>query len=455
MRRAARWLVSQPQVVGEVGKRLARVVHGGEHFLPVLAQLAVDHQRDQVRHRDRQEHGGGHAVDQAAHGVPAFHQQERPRPPLVRVFQGEAGPDQGEERERQHGVLQALEGQHADLAGAVRGAGRGGRRQRRASAKPEELADPVAALVKQHQSDGDRNQQQVELAHPAQRGRFAGAIGSQVHLADGEARPRAGVALAAGPRQVLWVDGGLRIRRRQDVMHAVATRAVRHRLRPRLSGQPVVGRIEADQPVRGHAEFARQPHVAMAASAGLANVGGVHRRSRVAGFDDVVLAVAVGTQRGLRDAARHGLPVYARPVLFDHFAVAHAAGVRHGGTKRLGLGVQQLMRAPMAQRAIRRAFVAVLPRLAVDAEGVIAGLVGVASGADGLGDARRVGCRVVALVAGVAGEPGVSALGELLPLAVAGRAVHGGRARVSSQQQAKKGGAERNAHPHRCPVRHS
>ncbi len=365
-------------------------------------------------------------MDQAAHGVPAFHQQERPRPPLVRVFQGEAGPYQGEERERQHGVLHAFEGQHADFAGAVRGAWRRDRRQPRAPAKPEELAEPVAAVVQQHQPDGDRNQQHVELAHPAQRGRFAGAIGSQVHLADGETRPRAGVALAAGPRQVPWVDGGLRIRRRQNVMHAVAARAVRHRLGPRLGGQPVVGRVEADQPVRGHAEFARQPHIAMAAPAGLANVGGVHWRSRVAGFDDVVLAVAVGTQRGLRDSARHGLPMYARPVLFGHFGVAHAAGVRHGGTKRLGLGVQQLVRAPMAQRAIRRAFVAVLPRLAVDADGVIASLVGVASGADGLGDARRVGGRVVPVVAGVAGDPGVSALGELLPLVVAGRAVHGG-----------------------------
>ena len=109
----------------------------------------------------------------------------------------------------------------------------------------------------------------------------------------------------------------------------------------------------------------------------------------------------------------------------------------------------------MAHRAIRRAIVAVLARLAMDAEGVIAGLIGVARGAFGLSDARRVSGLVVTVVAGVAGKTGVSALGEFLPLVVAGRAVHGGRARVGAQQQAKQDGTERNANLHRCPVRHS
>jgi len=67
------------------------------------------------------------------------------------------------------------------------------------------------------------------------------------------------------------------------------------------------------------------------------------------------------------------------------------------------------------------------------AHGVIPGLIGVAGGAVGLGDARRMGGRVVSVVAGVAGEAGVCAFGELLSLVVAGSAVHGGRARTSSQ----------------------
>ena len=36
-----------------------------------------------------------------------------------------------------------------------------------ANAQPEQLADPVAALMQHHQADGHRNDQQIELARPA------------------------------------------------------------------------------------------------------------------------------------------------------------------------------------------------------------------------------------------------------------------------------------------------
>jgi hypothetical protein len=65
-------------------------------------------------------------------------------------------------------------------------------------------------------------------------------------------------------------------------------------------------------------------------------------------FDDVVLAVAIGAQGRLRHAARQGLPVDAGAVLFDHFAVAHAAGIRNGGAESLRFGRQQFMRAAVA-----------------------------------------------------------------------------------------------------------
>ena len=49
-----------------------------------LAQLAADDERNQVRDGDGDEDDRGHAMDQAAHGARAFHQQQRTRPPLVR-----------------------------------------------------------------------------------------------------------------------------------------------------------------------------------------------------------------------------------------------------------------------------------------------------------------------------------------------------------------------------------
>jgi len=128
----------------------------------------------------------------------------------------------------------------------------------------------------------------------------------------------------------------------------------------------------------------------MAAPAGIPDVRGIHGGSRVAGLDDLVFAVAIRAQRRLDHAARQGLPVHAGPVLLRHFGVAHATGIRNRGTKRLGLGRQQLVGGAMAEGAIRGALVALFPGLAVHAEGVITGLLRVALGAGGLGDAT--GC---------------------------------------------------------------
>jgi hypothetical protein len=190
-----------------------------------------------------------------------------------------------------NGVLHAFEGQHAEPGRSA--AYRLGRA--RAEPRADQFADPIAAVVQQHQPDGHRNQQQVELAHESQRRRFAGAV-RHVYLADGETLAGAGVALAAGLGQVLRVDGGIRVGRGQDIVDAVAARAVGHGLHAFLGGQPVVGSVEAHQAVRRHAELAAQPDVAVAAAARLADVRRVHRRSCVAGFDDLVLAVAIGAE---------------------------------------------------------------------------------------------------------------------------------------------------------------
>ena len=135
---------------------------------------------------------------------------------------------------------------------------------------------------------------------------------------------------------------------------------------------------------------------------------------------NLVLAVAIGAQRRLRDAARQRLPVHAGPILLRHFAVAHAAGVRHGGAEGLRFGRQQFVRAAVAEGAIGRALIPALARLAVHAEGVIARLVLVASGAHGLGNARGVRILLVGFVTGIARQPRVRALRQFLPLVVAG-----------------------------------
>ena len=241
---------------------------------------------------------------------------------------------------RQQGVLHALKGQHAEsgVAGARAWPRRRGVRPR-PEPQADQLADPIAAVVQQHQPDGHRDQQQVELAHPAQARPVRSALPATCTWLMAKRVPGAGMALAAGLGQVLGIDGGFRVGRRQNVVHAVATGAVGHRLRPGLGGQTVVGGIEAHQAVRGQAELARQPDVAVATSAGVANVRRVHRRGGVGVFDDLVLAVAIGAERGLGDAARQGLAVDAGAVLLHHLAVAHAAGVRHGGAESLRLGV--------------------------------------------------------------------------------------------------------------------
>ena len=57
-------------------------------------------------------------------------------------------------------------------------------------------------------------------------------------------------------------------------------------------------------------------------------------------FDDLVLAVAIGAQRGLGNAVRQGLTMHAGAVLFHHFGMAHAAGIRHGHAESLRFGRQ-------------------------------------------------------------------------------------------------------------------
>ena len=124
----------------------------------------------------------------------------------------------------------------------------------------------------------------------------------------------------------------------------------------------------------------------------------------------------------LGDAPRHGLAVHAGFILGDYAGVACAAGVGRGGPIFGRLGVEQLVRAAMADGAIG-GLIAFLRRHAVDAAGVVLGFIGVAGGALRLGGVRRMREFVVIGVTGIAAESRVGALLQLLRLVMAGRAV--------------------------------
>ena len=71
---------------------------------------------------------------------------------------------------------------------------------------------------------------------------------------------------------------------------------------PAFAARPWNEASKLTSAVRGKPELARQPHVAVAAPACGANVAAAHRRRRIAGRQDGVLAVAVGANRRLRHA---------------------------------------------------------------------------------------------------------------------------------------------------------
>ena len=138
---------------------------------------------------------------------------------------------------------------------------------------------------------------------------------------------------------------------------------------------------------------------------------------------DGVLAVTIGAQRHLRYPVGKSFAMNAAQVLFGNLCVAHAAGIRHGGAKRLRPGLLHLMGAAVAYAAIRRGRIALRKFLAVHAFGVFARLFLVARGAGRFGGAGRVRIFLVTVVAGVAGQGRVSALGEFGLLIVTGGAV--------------------------------
>ena len=191
------------------------------------------------------------------------------------------------------------------------------------------LCRNMAPMTKQDEGN-------VDPAHPAH--------GDGIDVAKLELRTAAGlemdrrarellrdafVALAAGGVEIGAIDGGARIARRQNVVHAVATGAVGGDDRTALGGQAVIAVEVAGDAVAGDAELLREAHALVAAGAGVARkvlLG--DRRVGIGVRLDGVDAVAIGADRGEHVAARNGLPVNAGVEGVGYIGVALAAGGR-------------------------------------------------------------------------------------------------------------------------------
>ena len=193
------------------------------------------------------------------------------------------------------------------------------------------------------------------------------------------------------------------IRRWKDVVHAVATGAIGHGLRPGLRRQAVERRVEADQTVAGKTELARQAHVAVAVSAGVADILAVHRRGCIAGLEDGVLAVAIRAHRRLQYAARHRFAVYAglERVATSLWHMPQVSGT--AGPERRRPGDLDFVRRTVTRAALGRGRISLASFLPVDAAGVLGRYLLMAACADWLRDSVRVRVVLVLYMAGLAG----------------------------------------------------
>ncbi len=227
--------------------------------------------------------------------------------------------------------------------------------RRRATA----LLPPDDGVVQEHRANHEQNQGNVNPPHPAHRNRAdvsrARAI-LKMHRRARELLRHAFVALAACGIQVRAIDRRARIARRQNVVHAVATRAVGRHHRPAFRSQAVIAVKIARDAVAWNAELLRKPHAFMAARADITRY--VLLRDRRVGIGmrlDGVNPVAVGARGRHCIAPRQRLPVNAHVECVRNVRVTLAASCRHIELRdrRFGIvGRQNLVRS-MAIRAHR------------------------------------------------------------------------------------------------------
>ncbi len=228
------------------------------------------------------------------------------------------------------------------------------------------LAPPDNRVVQEHRSDHQQDQNHIDQPHPSHYNRAdvprMNAI-LKVHAGQRKLLRHALVTLAAGRVQMRLVDRRSRIARRQNIVHAMAARAIRSHHRTALGSQPVVAVKVAVHSVSRHAKLLRKPHAFVAARAGIARKillrdwrVGIHWR-----FDGVN-PVAVRAHRSQLIATRNRLPVNALIECVFNLRVALAAGGRNACLvdRRFGIARGQNLVRPMAIRAHRGLLRAVL-----------------------------------------------------------------------------------------------
>ncbi len=125
--------------------------------------------------------------------------------------------------------------------------------------------------MQEHRTDDQQNQDGVNDPHPAHgNGIEVPGVNAvfQMDLGEGELLRHSLVALATGGIKVGAIDGGTRIARRQDVMHAMATSAVGCNHRTAFRRKAVITVHIRGHAVSGYAELLRKTHALVAARAG-------------------------------------------------------------------------------------------------------------------------------------------------------------------------------------------
>ena len=211
-----RFSAGEPEIVGKDIHYIGRVLQLGQHVHKHAVALAGESEVEDVVEADHDHQHAGATVNVAANRFVG----EEEAGGRIRIFEREAGDDQGKERDEEQEVLSALALGHAhDHPGSV-GA------MARMLAAVHQLAHEDHQVMEEHEADHGDDHQDVELAHPgdhlgAEVG-LRGGCGIEVDFALGEVGVGAGMALSAGLGQVAGLMVERWIGRGKDVVRTVA-----------------------------------------------------------------------------------------------------------------------------------------------------------------------------------------------------------------------------------------
>ena len=171
-----------------------------------------------------------------------------------------------------------------------------------------------------------------------------------------ETRADTRMTFAAGFGQALRIDCRERIACRQNVVHAVAGRAIGGGKIATLQGQAMKALDVGRKHIWWQPVLRDDPLRRVTLAAGLRNVG---RRNPGCGeFDslDGMLAVTIGADRRIANSGRDGLAVNAARISLPHVIVAFPAGCGDGLPVQFRFGIRRAMQImrPVAIRADRR-----------------------------------------------------------------------------------------------------